>query len=101
MPSNTITTINANSALSITLKAEIAQALNIPLDKLPPQLTTEQTALVLDVKPNTLSVWRCTGKHNLPFIKTGKSPRYRLSDVVAFMGRHYFEHADKVMEIAA
>lgn len=98
MPSNTVTPlIKPESALFASLKSEIAESLQIPLDKLPPKLTTDQTATVLDVKPNTLSVWRCTGRNNLPFLKTGKSPMYRVSDVVAFMARHYYEHADKVM----
>lgn len=84
-----------------TLKSEIAAALNIPLEKLPPQLSAAQTAKVLNVKPATLSVWRCTGRNNLPFIKTGKSPFYRVNDVAAFMARHYFEHADKLVGSAA
>ena len=76
---------------------EIAAALNILPEKLPPQLTADQTAKVLHLKAATLSVLRCTGRNNLPFIKTGKSPFYRVNDVAAFMARRYFEHADKLV----
>lgn len=80
--------------LKSEIKAEIAQALGFEIHTLPPQITTAQAAMVLNVKPNTLCVWRSTGRHNLPFIKTGKSPFYRVADVVAFMAKHRFSHTD-------
>jgi hypothetical protein len=82
--------------LKSEIKAEIAQALGLELHTLPPQITSQQAATVLNVKATTLSVWRSTGRHNLPFIKTGKSPFYRVADVVAFMAKHRYEHSDKV-----
>lgn len=74
------------------VKAEIANALGIKAHELPAQLSPAQTAKVLNVKPATLSVWRCLGRHKLPFVKTGKSPFYRLKDIIAFMQMRYFSH---------
>ena len=33
-------------------------------------------AAILDVAPGTLSVWRSTGRYNLPFVKVGRKVRY-------------------------
>jgi len=44
-------------------------------------LNEKQAASHLDVSPGTLSVWRSTGRYSLPFIKIGRSVRYRLSDL--------------------
>lgn len=88
--------MQTNTALLEELKTEIAQILSIEPDKLPPQLTVAQTAQVLDVKPDTLSVWRSTGRHNLPFIKTGKSIRYRVVDIVNFIAESRFSQNKKI-----
>jgi len=45
-------------------------------------------ATYLGVAENTLSVWRSTGRYNLPYIKVGRLVRYRLSDLQAFLVRH-------------
>lgn len=42
-------------------------------------------AAVLDVSPSTLSVWRSTGRYNLPFLKVGRKVRYRRSDLEAWI----------------
>lgn len=44
-------------------------------------LTREQTAELLGVKSQTLSVWHSTGRHDLPVVHVGRSVRYRLSDL--------------------
>lgn len=44
-------------------------------------------AAILDVSPGTLSVWRSTGRYNLPFLKIGSKVRYRLADLEAWMER--------------
>lgn len=52
---------------------------------LPPPLVTEaQAAEILNVTPGTLSVWRCTRRYSLPYLKIGRSVKYRLSDIEAF-----------------
>ena len=42
-------------------------------------------AAYLDVKPDTLSVWRSTGRYKIPFIKVGSRVRYRRSDLEAWL----------------
>lgn len=42
---------------------------------------------LLDVTPGTLSVWRSTGRYNLPFIKVGRKVRYRRADLLAWLER--------------
>ena len=44
-----------------------------------------QAAVTLDVTPGTLSVWRSTGRYNLPFIKVGSKVRYRRADLEAWL----------------
>jgi excisionase family DNA binding protein len=46
-----------------------------------PLRTTEQAAQFLGVKPQTLSVWRVTGRYDLPFIRVGRNIRYRQVDL--------------------
>lgn len=48
-------------------------------------LTEDQTAAILEVASGTLSVWRSTGRYNLPFLKIGRKVRYRAGDVRQFM----------------
>lgn len=55
----------------------------------PQALLDEQSAAShLGVAPNTLSVWRSTGRYNLPFVKVGRLVRYRLSDLDAWIQKH-------------
>jgi excisionase family DNA binding protein len=51
----------------------------------PNLLTEQQAANYLTLAPGTLSVWRSTGRNNLPFVKIGGAVRYRLSDLDAWM----------------
>ncbi|MBM3267798.1 MAG: helix-turn-helix domain-containing protein [Candidatus Sericytochromatia bacterium] len=39
----------------------------------------------LRVSATTLSIWRCTGRQKLPYVKRGRSVLYRESDVAAFI----------------
>ena len=48
-------------------------------------LTEAQAAELLGVKAQTLSVWRCTGRWNLPYVKVGTAVRYRPSDLEAWI----------------
>lgn len=48
-------------------------------------LTEQEAARYLDVAPGTLSVWRSTGRHNLPFIKIGRSVRYSVEALDAWV----------------
>jgi excisionase family DNA binding protein len=44
-------------------------------------LTRQQAAEFLGVRPQTLSVWKLTGRYALPAIKVGSKLRYRRSDL--------------------
>ena len=48
-------------------------------------LDEKAAAQFLDNSPGTLSVWRSTGRYNLPFIKIGRNVRYRRSDLIAWL----------------
>jgi predicted DNA-binding transcriptional regulator AlpA len=48
-------------------------------------LDEKAAAQFLDMSPGTLSVWRSTGRYNLPFIKIGRNVRYRRADLVAWL----------------
>jgi excisionase family DNA binding protein len=50
-----------------------------------PLLDEVQAAQHLSVSPGTLSVWRSTGRYQLPFLKVGRKVRYRLSDLDAWL----------------
>lgn len=45
-------------------------------------LTTAEVAEITGNTVSTLATWRCTHKVKIPYIKIGKSVRYRLSDVL-------------------
>ena len=53
------------------------------MQSLPRLLTPEQVSESLNVTTHTLAVWRCEGRYNLPYIKTGRLVRYRECDVIA------------------
>lgn len=44
-----------------------------------------EAAEILDVVPGTLSVWRSTGRYNLPFVKIGRKVRYSRTALNAWL----------------
>ncbi len=44
-----------------------------------------QVAEALGVSPQTLAVWRCENRYDLPYVKVGRLVRYRDRDVDAFI----------------
>lgn len=52
---------------------------------LPKLLARKEAAEVLGVRPETLAVWHCTGRYKLPVVKVGRSCRYRLADLEAWL----------------
>ena len=50
-----------------------------------PLLDEKSAAEILGVSPGTLSVWRCVRRYPLPFVKVGKSVRYRMADLEHFI----------------
>lgn len=50
-------------------------------------LTPEAAANFLGIRENTLAVWRCTQRVDLPYVKVGRLVRYRRSALEAFLER--------------
>lgn len=50
--------------------------------------TPEQAAQLIQINASTLQKWRSTGENNIPFVKIGRSVRYRVSDLKAYVERH-------------
>ena len=48
-------------------------------------LTTEEAADYLKLKPNTLERWRSQFPNRLPFVKIGRTVKYRLEDLQAYI----------------
>ena len=48
-------------------------------------LDEKQAADFLSLSPGTLSVWRSTGRHCLPFVKVGHRVRYRVADLETWL----------------
>jgi len=48
-------------------------------------LTPAQTAKLLGVTVATLATWRCTRRYPLPWVRVGRSIKYRQEDVAAFI----------------
>jgi excisionase family DNA binding protein len=48
-------------------------------------LNRKEAAEYLGVKPQTLAVWNVTGRYKLPVVKVGRSVRYRLADLEAWL----------------
>lgn len=48
-------------------------------------LNEQEAAQLLDVAPGTLSVWRSVGRYRLPYVKVGRSVRYRRADLLAWL----------------
>jgi len=57
-------------------------ALSLPANRL---LTTNEAAQILGIKPQTLAYWRCVKRYDLPFIRVGRSCRYKRSDIDKFI----------------
>ncbi len=57
---------------------------HLPSDLL---LTTSETAAYLGVTEGTISVWRCTGRYPIPYIKIGRLVKYRKSALDAFIAQ--------------
>ncbi len=47
-------------------------------------MTAREAAEYLGLRPQTLAIWRCDARH-LPYIKCGRSVRYKLSDLEQFV----------------
>ncbi len=49
-------------------------------------LSEAEAAVILGLKnAKTLAVWRCTNRYELPYVKYGRTVRYRRKDLEAFI----------------
>ncbi len=69
--------MQAQSAVSAVIQNKSADPLFNPI----------AAAEYLGVSADTLAVWRCTGRYNIPFIKVGRLVKYRKSALDAFLDR--------------
>lgn len=74
----------------LSLIAHCADALS-PSDDL--LFTRSQAAQYLKLSPATLATWACTHRHDIPYIKLGRSVRYRKADLDQFLERNK-QHID-------
>ncbi len=51
-------------------------------------LSPKETAERLGIKTQTLASWRCLARYNLPFIRIGRTVRYKSEDIQAFIADH-------------
>ncbi|MCB0832176.1 MAG: helix-turn-helix domain-containing protein [Bacteroidetes bacterium] len=48
-------------------------------------LSRQEAAEYLGVAEQTLAVWKCTGRYDLPYVKIGKLVKYRKTDLDRFI----------------
>jgi hypothetical protein len=67
---------------------------SVNLDALPDShlLAPPEAGTAIGVEASTLSVWRSTGRYNLPFVKSGRKVYYRVGDLKAFLQRRTATH---------
>ena len=68
-----------------SLRRDILVQLGHNPERPPVFLTDTEASEVLRVKRSTLMVWRCVGRHEIPFTKLGREVYYRLADLVEFI----------------
>ena len=73
-------------------KKEICIELGVDPEKPPVNLTPKSTSQITGRTINTLSMWRVTGRCNLPFVKSGRMVLYPLTGVAEFLLRNEVKH---------
>jgi len=48
-------------------------------------LDENRAAEILGITAGTLSVWRCTKRYDLKYVRVGRAIRYRLADIERFI----------------
>lgn len=77
------------------LRVDILKSLKHNPEHPPVFLTDAEAALVLKQTRNTLSKWRCTGRHVIPYTKLGRGAvYYRVPDLIDFILEQTQEVAD-------
>ncbi len=50
-----------------------------------PLLSRKEAAKYLGISEQTLAIWKCTKRYDLPFVKIGRLIKYRKADLDAFI----------------
>lgn len=50
--------------------------------------TPDEAAKLIKINASTLQKWRSTGENAIPFVKIGRSVRYRVTDLRDYVERH-------------
>jgi excisionase family DNA binding protein len=50
-----------------------------------PLLSRKEAAKYLGLSEQTLAIWKCTKRYDLPFVKIGRLIKYRKADLDAFI----------------
>lgn len=58
-------------------------------------LKNKEAADYLGVKPNTLAVWACTKRYDLPYIKIGRKRMYKTEDLDQFININRYSSTSK------
>lgn len=54
----------------------------------PELLSRREAAAYLGVAEQTLAIWKCTKRQELPYVKIGKLVKYRRSDLDEFIAKN-------------
>ncbi len=65
----------------------------------PGLLTPEQAAERMGLRPQTLAVWRTTGRYGLPYIRAGRLIRYAVADIDAFLAGRRQTHTGQTASV--
>ncbi len=58
-------------------------------------LSSKKAAELLNVKPQSLAAWRCSGRHQeLKFVRFGRAIKYRAEDIQAFIAANIVGEAE-------
>ena len=68
------------------------------LDSFPVNLSPVQTGKVLDTSVTTLSIWRSTGRYNLPYVKISRRVAYPLSAIAEFLLKREIRHTGEFVK---
>jgi len=57
-------------------------------------ISPTEAAQLLGIQPETLATWRSTQRYPLPYVKLGRSVRYRLEDLERFISERLIGNPD-------
>lgn len=85
-------TTHTASAATVSLRS-ITEGINLHTLAADTLLDDGQAAAVLGLKKGTLSIWRSTGRYDLPYLKIGRLVRYRAGDLAAWLEKRARLHS--------